>query len=84
MRRLANAFIEVTLARKQIPRSRFCRLKQVVSDPALLPIDNPHSVVGLKRDLELERRKTRELQDVARERDKEYQKLKVCVVSTYF
>ena len=31
----------------------------------------------LERDLELERRKTRELQDATRERDKEYQKLKV-------
>jgi hypothetical protein len=29
------------------------------------------------RELELERRKVRELQDLARERDKEYQKLKV-------
>ena len=31
----------------------------------------------LERDLELERRKVRELQEAARERDKEYQKLKV-------
>lgn len=31
----------------------------------------------LERDLELERRKVRELQEIARERDKEYQKLKV-------
>jgi hypothetical protein len=31
----------------------------------------------LERDLELERRKVRELQETARERDKEYQKLKV-------
>ncbi|KAJ7667741.1 hypothetical protein DFH06DRAFT_983031 [Mycena polygramma] len=31
----------------------------------------------LERDLELERRKIRDLQDTARERDKEYQKLKV-------
>jgi E3 ubiquitin-protein ligase CCNP1IP1 len=31
----------------------------------------------LERDLEIERRKVRELQDAARERDKEYQKLKV-------
>ncbi|KAJ7179395.1 hypothetical protein C8R46DRAFT_886900 [Mycena filopes] len=31
----------------------------------------------LERDLELERRKVRDLQDAARERDKEYQKLKV-------
>ncbi|KAJ6510069.1 hypothetical protein C8R47DRAFT_964275 [Mycena vitilis] len=31
----------------------------------------------LERDLELERRKIRDLQDAARERDKEYQKLKV-------
>jgi len=34
--------------------------------------------VELERDLELERRKTREIQEAARERDKEYQKLKVC------
>ena len=33
--------------------------------------------VELERDLELERRKVRELQETARERDKEYQKLKV-------
>jgi len=31
----------------------------------------------LERDLELERRKVRELQETARERDKEYQKLKI-------
>lgn len=31
----------------------------------------------LERDLELERRKFREFQDAARDRDKEYQKLKV-------
>lgn len=31
----------------------------------------------LERDLELERRKTRDLQEASRERDKEYQKLKV-------
>ncbi|KAG5646471.1 hypothetical protein DXG03_003521 [Asterophora parasitica] len=31
----------------------------------------------LERDLELERRKTRELQDASRDREKEYQKLKV-------
>lgn len=31
----------------------------------------------LERDLDLERRKVRELQETARERDKEYQKLKV-------
>ncbi|KAI0068893.1 hypothetical protein BV25DRAFT_61365 [Artomyces pyxidatus] len=34
-------------------------------------------VSELERDLELERRKTRDLQDAAREKDKEYQKLKV-------
>lgn len=32
---------------------------------------------GLDKDLELERRKVRELQESSRERDKEYQKLKV-------
>ena len=32
----------------------------------------------LERDLELERRKVRDLQEASRERDKEYQKLKVC------
>jgi E3 ubiquitin-protein ligase CCNP1IP1 len=31
----------------------------------------------LQRDLELERRKVRDLQEAAREQDKEYQKLKV-------
>ena len=31
----------------------------------------------LERDLDLERRKTRDLQETSRERDKEYQKLKV-------
>lgn len=31
----------------------------------------------LERDLELERRKVRELQDTSREREKEYQRLKV-------
>ncbi|KAL1743576.1 hypothetical protein HDZ31DRAFT_83334 [Schizophyllum fasciatum] len=33
----------------------------------------------LQRELELERRKTRDLQEAQRERDKEYQKLKACV-----
>ncbi|KAK2466458.1 hypothetical protein APHAL10511_002100 [Amanita phalloides] len=33
-------------------------------------------IAELERDLEIERRKNRELQDAARERDKEYQKLK--------
>lgn len=33
--------------------------------------------IELERDLELERRRTREFQDTAREREKEYQKLKV-------
>lgn len=37
-----------------------------------------NKVQGLEKELELERRKIRELQDAARERDKEYQKLKVC------
>jgi E3 ubiquitin-protein ligase CCNP1IP1 len=32
----------------------------------------------LERDLELERRKVRELQEGSRERDREYAKLKVC------
>ncbi|KAJ7638573.1 hypothetical protein FB45DRAFT_976707 [Roridomyces roridus] len=36
----------------------------------------------LERDLELERRKVRDLQDAGRERDKEYQKLKVRPNST--
>lgn len=35
-------------------------------------------VPELERDLELERRKNRELQEASRERDKEYQKLKAC------
>ncbi|KAG8726112.1 hypothetical protein FRC12_023693, partial [Ceratobasidium sp. 428] len=35
-----------------------------------------NKLTGIERDLELERRKTRDLMDVARERDKEYQKLK--------
>ena len=34
-------------------------------------------VQGLEKELEMERRKIRELQDSTRERDKEYQKLKV-------
>lgn len=34
-------------------------------------------IAELERDLEIERRKNRELQDAARDRDKEYQKLKV-------
>ncbi|KAF8738134.1 hypothetical protein AX14_011723 [Amanita brunnescens Koide BX004] len=34
-------------------------------------------IAELERDLEIERRKNRELQDTTRERDKEYQKLKV-------
>jgi E3 ubiquitin-protein ligase CCNP1IP1 len=33
----------------------------------------------LERDLELERRKVRELQDGSRDRDKEYAKLKACI-----
>ncbi|KAL5487811.1 hypothetical protein ACEPAI_5919 [Sanghuangporus weigelae] len=35
-----------------------------------------NKVQGLERELEIERRKIREMQDAARERDKEYQKLK--------
>ncbi|KAI5894242.1 uncharacterized protein SCHCODRAFT_02700763 [Schizophyllum commune H4-8] len=35
----------------------------------------------LQRELELERRKTRDLQEAQRERDKEYQKLKACAHS---
>lgn len=38
------------------------------------PIISP---AGVEKDLELERRKVRELQESSRERDKEYQKLKV-------
>jgi hypothetical protein len=34
----------------------------------------------LERDLELERRKVRELQDSSRNQDKEYQKLKACAI----
>lgn len=37
-----------------------------------------NKVHGLEKELELERRKLREMQDSAREKDKEYQKLKVC------
>lgn len=37
----------------------------------------PASSAELERDLELERRKVRELQDGSRERDREYAKLKV-------
>ncbi|KLO15898.1 hypothetical protein SCHPADRAFT_938360 [Schizopora paradoxa] len=35
-----------------------------------------NKVAGLEKELELERRKVRELQESSRERDKEYQKLK--------
>jgi E3 ubiquitin-protein ligase CCNP1IP1 len=35
------------------------------------------SCIDLERDLDLERRKNRDLQETSRERDKEYQKLKV-------
>ena len=35
------------------------------------------SVVALERDVELEKRKNRDLQEASREQDKEYQKLKV-------
>ncbi|KAG8690326.1 hypothetical protein FRC08_010564, partial [Ceratobasidium sp. 394] len=35
-----------------------------------------NKLTGIERDLELERRKTRDLMDAAREKDKEYQKLK--------
>lgn len=34
-------------------------------------------LLGLEKELELERRKLRETQDAAREKDKEYQKLRV-------
>lgn len=39
-----------------------------------------HSSIELERDLELERRKVREVHEASRERDKEYQKLKANVV----
>ncbi|CAK5262950.1 unnamed protein product [Mycena citricolor] len=42
-------------------------------------LSNKNAVPELQRDLELERRKVRDLQEAARERDKEYQKLKVLV-----
>ena len=35
------------------------------------------TLIELERDLELERRRAREFQDAAREREKEYQKFKV-------
>jgi hypothetical protein len=35
----------------------------------------------LERDLDVERRKNRDLQETSRERDKEYQRLKVCDLS---
>ncbi|KAF8491415.1 hypothetical protein JB92DRAFT_2753000, partial [Gautieria morchelliformis] len=38
-----------------------------------------NKVAGLERELELERRKNRDVQAVSREKDKEYQKLKVSV-----
>jgi hypothetical protein len=40
--------------------------------------------IELERDLELERRKVRELQDGSRERDKEYTKLKVRIRSSLY
>ena len=43
-----------------------------------------HRFAELERDLELERRKVRELQEASRERDKEYQKLKVDCVCQRF
>jgi hypothetical protein len=43
----------------------------------LLTVAHLPMVSELERDLELERRKVRDLQDSSRERDKEYQKLKV-------
>lgn len=39
-------------------------------------------LVGLERELELERRKNRDVQAVSREKDKEYQKLKVRASTT--
>lgn len=35
-------------------------------------------IIALERDAELEKRKNRDLQEASRERDREYQKLKVC------
>lgn len=34
-------------------------------------------LAGLEKELEIERRKLREMQDAARDKDKEYQKLRV-------
>ncbi|KAG9076983.1 hypothetical protein FRC06_009179, partial [Ceratobasidium sp. 370] len=42
-----------------------------------------NKLTGVERDLELERRKTRDLMDTARERDKEYQKLKASLSTPY-
>jgi len=39
--------------------------------------DQAKGPTEFERDLEIERRKVRDLQDASRERDKEYQKLKV-------
>ncbi|KAG6903336.1 hypothetical protein C0995_013089 [Termitomyces sp. Mi166 len=41
---------------------------------------SPKASSELERDLELERRKIHELQDASRDREKEYQKLKVCLM----
>ena len=44
-------------------------------------VELKRSCQGLEKELELERRKLRELQDTARERDKDYQKLKARIYS---
>lgn len=63
------------------------KVRQSFSCPILLTLLIPANgelslmnlkLQGLERELEQERRKVREMQESARERDKEYNKLKVC------
>jgi lipase chaperone LimK len=57
-------------------KSVFWVAKFQVHFPPLSLYFTYHSI-ELERDLELERRKIRDMQETSRERDKEYQKLKV-------